>query len=285
MGREGRHAQPVAGVPEAAAGTREVAQPQRAVGVRGRESRASSRCSGSGCRNGRRAVPDRVAALRAGTARGPHVLPPHGDRAARLEDRLRATAEAQLRRGRLRGQGLGERQARRRAHRRLHGVQRGHHRRAASRGEQEIVVAVTDTTGPNQPKGKQSPNPSGIFYTPSSGIWQTVWLEPVRRRAAIDALKTTPDLATSTLAVEVTVKSAGNATVTAVARDAKGKQVGTVTGPANTTLTLPVPNPHLWTPDDPYLYELDVTARRRPRSRATSACGPSGSRTSAARRS
>lgn len=127
---------------------------------------------------------------------------------------------------------------------------------ALKRGEQEIVVAVTDTTGPHQPKGKQSPNPSGIFYTPSSGIWQTVWLEPVADKG-IDEIKTTPDLATSSLSVNV--KSAGTATVTAVARDAKGKQVGTVTGPANSTLKLQVPNPHLWTPDDPYLYKLDIT--------------------------
>ncbi|MGZ3146288.1 PA14 domain-containing protein [Lentzea chajnantorensis] len=127
---------------------------------------------------------------------------------------------------------------------------------ALKRGEQEIVVAVTDTTGPHQPKGKQSPNPSGIFYTPSSGIWQTVWLEPVADKG-IDGIKTTPDLATGTLTVNV--RSAGTGTVTAVARDARGKQVGTVTGPANADLALPVPNAHLWTPDDPYLYKLDVT--------------------------
>jgi hypothetical protein len=126
---------------------------------------------------------------------------------------------------------------------------------ALGRGEQEIVVAVTDTTGPHQPKGKQSRNPSGIFYTPSSGIWQTVWMEPVPDKG-IDEIKTTPDLATSSLAV--TVRSAGNATVTAVAKDARGRQVGTVTGPANSNLTLPVPNPHLWTPDDPYLYQLEI---------------------------
>lgn len=127
---------------------------------------------------------------------------------------------------------------------------------ALKRGQQEIVVAVTDTTGPNQPKGKQSPNPSGIFYTPSSGIWQTVWLEPVADKG-IDEIKTTPDLTTSSL--KVNVKSAGTGSVTAVARDARGKQVGTVTGPANADLTLPVPNAHLWTPDDPYLYKLDIT--------------------------
>ncbi|HEX8865021.1 MAG TPA: LamG-like jellyroll fold domain-containing protein, partial [Lentzea sp.] len=127
---------------------------------------------------------------------------------------------------------------------------------ALKRGEQEIVVAVTDTTGPHQPKGKQSPNPSGIFYTPSSGIWQTVWMEPVADKG-IDEIKTTPDLTTSSLSLNV--KSAGSATVTAIARDAQGNQVGSVTGPANSNLTLPVPNPHLWTPDDPYLYKLDIT--------------------------
>ncbi|CAM3534654.1 LamG-like jellyroll fold domain-containing protein [Kibdelosporangium persicum] len=124
-------------------------------------------------------------------------------------------------------------------------------------GEQEIVVGVTDTTGPHQPKGKQSRNPSGIFYTPSSGIWQTVWMEPVPD-AAVDELKLTPDVATSTLTVEV-ASASKSATVMVVARDAKGKQVGEVSGPANTKLTLPVPNAHLWTPDDPYLYKLDVT--------------------------
>ncbi|MET9633279.1 PA14 domain-containing protein [Lentzea sp. NPDC006480] len=130
---------------------------------------------------------------------------------------------------------------------------------ALKRGEQEIVVAVTDTTGPHQPKGKQSPDPSGIFYTPSSGIWQTVWLEPVPDKG-IDEIKTTPDLASSSLSLNV--KSAGSATVTAVARDARGKQVGSVTGPANSNLTLPVPDAHLWTPDDPYLYQLEITLGR-----------------------
>lgn len=65
-----------------------------------------------------------------------------------------------------------------------------------------LYVAVTDTTGPNQPVGKQSRNPSGIFYTPSSGIWQTVWLEPVPD-VAIDDIMLTPDVQAGTLAIEV----------------------------------------------------------------------------------
>ena len=50
-------------------------------------------------------------------------------------------------------------------------------------GEQEIVVEVYDETGGFQPRGKQVPNPRGIYYTPTTGIWQTVWIEPVPQMA------------------------------------------------------------------------------------------------------
>lgn len=128
-------------------------------------------------------------------------------------------------------------------------------------GPQEIVVAVTDTTGPNQPKGKQSTNPGGIVYTASSGIWQTVWLEPVAD-AAIDTLTTTPDIADKSLALTVDSSGASSsARIAAVARDAKGHVVGSVTGKPGQALRLPVRDQHLWTPDDPYLYDLQVTLR------------------------
>jgi hypothetical protein len=126
-------------------------------------------------------------------------------------------------------------------------------------GPQEIVVAVTDTAGRNQPLGKQSSAPGGIFYTQSSGIWQTVWMEPVAT-TAIDTLVTTPDIDTGTLALTVnSANASASARVKAVARDAKGRTVGSVTGPANSPLRLPVSNQHLWSPDDPYLYDLKVT--------------------------
>ncbi|MDT9695289.1 LamG-like jellyroll fold domain-containing protein [Streptomyces sp. P17] len=125
-------------------------------------------------------------------------------------------------------------------------------------GPQEIVVAVTDTGGANQPMGKQSTNPSGIFYTQTSGIWQTVWMEPVAP-SSIDDLVTTPDIDTGTLAVTVDSDDASPAArVEAVARDARGNVVGRVSGPANEQLTLPVARQRLWSPDDPYLYDLDV---------------------------
>ncbi|MBQ0825472.1 LamG-like jellyroll fold domain-containing protein [Streptomyces tagetis] len=126
-------------------------------------------------------------------------------------------------------------------------------------GPQEVVVAVTDTGGADQPTGKQSTDPGGIFYTQSSGIWQTVWMEPVAA-VAIDDLVTTPDIDTGTLAVTVaSADASGRARVEAVARDKRGKVVGKISGPANKELRLPVTRQHLWSPDDPYLYDLDVT--------------------------
>ena len=128
-------------------------------------------------------------------------------------------------------------------------------------GPQELIVAVTDTTSEQQPIGKQRANPSGIFYTPTSGIWQTVWIEPVPV-VTIDKVVATPDLADGSVGVVVSSASAGTSddfTIT-VREKNNGAIVGTATAKAGAEVDIAVPNAKLWSPDNPYLYDLDVAA-------------------------
>ncbi|MDB4898608.1 MAG: Beta-galactosidase, partial [Gemmatimonadetes bacterium] len=129
-------------------------------------------------------------------------------------------------------------------------------------GDQELVLAVYDPTDAfGQPRGKQVSKPEGIWYTPVTGIWQTVWLEPVPA-SSIERLAMTPDVAHGALRLTAFVRGAGGVgqRVEAVAT-ANGVEVGRVTGTAGSELRLPVPTPHLWNPDDPFLYDLRVTLR------------------------
>ncbi|MER6433433.1 PA14 domain-containing protein [Streptomyces sp900105245] len=125
---------------------------------------------------------------------------------------------------------------------------------------QELIVGVYDPTdaanGENPPIGKQRLDPSGIWYTPTSGIWQTVWLEPVASDH-VDQLKLTPNVDDGTLTVEPRGVRDG-LPVTATAYAGKRK-VATATGRTGEPLTLKIPHARLWSPDDPYLYDLKVS--------------------------
>ncbi|TDD84474.1 glycoside hydrolase family 2 [Saccharopolyspora karakumensis] len=121
---------------------------------------------------------------------------------------------------------------------------------------QRLTVAVSDgnETQP-YPVGKQRNDPGGILYTGASGIWQTVWLEPVAP-AHITGLDITPDLTGFGLTADA---AAGNGEQVEIAvRDAEGNEVTRTSGPAREPVRVDVPQPHLWTPDDPYLYDLTV---------------------------
>lgn len=104
--------------------------------------------------------------------------------------------------------------------------------------------------------GKQRLDPSGIWYTPSSGIWQTVWMEPVAADH-VDDLKLTPDVAKE----QLTVETGGVRDGLPVKADvyAGKRKIATATGTSGTPLTVKIKNPHLWSPDDPYLYDLKVS--------------------------
>lgn len=128
-------------------------------------------------------------------------------------------------------------------------------------GNEELVVAVTDPTEADQPRGKQSLKPEGIFYTASSGIWQTVWLEPVPE-VCIDELRLTPDLEAGCLRLRVAVSQMDTELhVEASAWDGK-TLAGSVSGDPNVELSLPVAHPKSWSPDQPFLYDLQVVLKR-----------------------
>ncbi|MET7776532.1 PA14 domain-containing protein [Streptomyces mirabilis] len=128
---------------------------------------------------------------------------------------------------------------------------------------QELIVGVYDPTdaasGENPPLGKQRLDPSGIWYTPTSGIWQTVWMEPVAPDH-VDSLKLTPDVDGGRLTVEPKGVRDG-LPVTATAYEG-GRKVATATGRTGQLLTLKIAHPRLWSPDDPFLYDLRVSVGR-----------------------
>ncbi len=127
-------------------------------------------------------------------------------------------------------------------------------------GPQELIVRVYDPTdGGGQPRGKQTLYPGGIMYTSTSGIWQPVWLEPVPATSSIASLKLVPDIDNARLAVSANVSGiTSGITVSAVAHIGTNV-VGKISGAPGATLWLPVPNPNLWSPTNPFLYDLDVT--------------------------
>ncbi len=132
----------------------------------------------------------------------------------------RAAGVAALRRGGLRGDGGRERQEVGRHRGGYDGFTFDITEALNKTGANELVVAVWDPTDAGtQPRGKQVRKPGGIFYTPTSGIWQTVWLEPVRRPTS-KTLKITPDVDEGSVTVRpITPAILGGASVEVSVRD------------------------------------------------------------------
>ena len=125
--------------------------------------------------------------------------------------------------------------------------------------EQELQVAVWDPTNGGQPNGKQSVSPSGIWYTPNSGIWQTVWLEPVSP-THIESYEPIPDIDNSS--VSINVKTSALCTLTLKVKDGDNI-IAEQTGTSDQTFVLSIPSPKLWSPDEPNLYNLDITVNEQ----------------------
>lgn len=130
-------------------------------------------------------------------------------------------------------------------------------------GKVTVYIKVVDSTDEgSQPVGKQRRYPVGngdINYTSTSGIWQTVWMEPVEKSYIAD-IRTTPDLDNSEFTFDVILKGtiSGNVSVSIFEGD---KEVASSSMPAAavTRLTIPVSNPKLWSPEAPNLYGVKVT--------------------------
>ena len=124
------------------------------------------------------------------------------------------------------------------------------------KGDNELVVRVLDATDVGyQPCGKQRSKARGIWYTPVSGIWQTVWLEPVPQ-TRIKRVYCHPDIKAGTVTVEtLSDHLAGTTEVRLI--DNKGKVMARAEASLLPVLTLPQPV-KLWTPDDPNLYDIEV---------------------------
>ncbi|HEX9727908.1 MAG TPA: glycoside hydrolase family 2 TIM barrel-domain containing protein [Gemmatimonadales bacterium] len=130
---------------------------------------------------------------------------------------------------------------------------------ALAEGDQELVVAVWDPTNSgSQPRGKQVLDPRSIWYTAVTGIWQTVWLEPVPAEH-IDDLVVVPDIDAGTVRVALTTNGdAPSVRVTATVL-ADGQVIATTTQPMGEEVTLGIPDPRLWSPTTPFLYGLEVS--------------------------
>ncbi len=122
-------------------------------------------------------------------------------------------------------------------------------------GENELVVAVWDPTNKHwQQKGKQKLNQRLIYYTPTSGIWQTVWLEAVPQNY-IRKCTVTPDIDNESVEVSVFTEKEAEIQITVVEDK---KDIISVKGKGNEKIFIPINHPRLWGPDNPFLYDLKI---------------------------
>lgn len=127
------------------------------------------------------------------------------------------------------------------------------------KNNQKLVVRVWDPSDKGyQPRGKQTSNPEGIWYTPVTGIWQTVWLELVATNH-ITSVKSIPNIDNGTMNVTVGTSVPCNTSIVEVNLLDKGQVVASAKGIQGKELRLAVQNPTLWDTSNPYLYDMKVS--------------------------
>ena len=131
-----------------------------------------------------------------------------------------------------------------------------------TKDQEEIVVCVSDPTdGSFQPRGKQVRKPHGIWYTPITGIWQTVWIEPVPRHH-LQSVSIVPDVDREEVRLRIhhAGSRSGKAKFDIKVEAFEGNQriASSQTPAGSTEIRLPIKNPKLWSPESPYLYRLEL---------------------------
>ncbi len=129
-------------------------------------------------------------------------------------------------------------------------------------GDQELVVKVWDPTDEGfQARGKQVNRPRSIWYTPVTGIWQTVWMEPVAP-THIASLKIVPNIDGSTVTIKAATDGAtGNEMIVAKVKDGS-RVIGEGRALLGEAVLVQVPDAKLWSPESPFLYDLEVSVVR-----------------------
>lgn len=134
---------------------------------------------------------------------------------------------------------------------------------AINAGELDLMVRVTDCTdAASHSRGKQRTKRGGIWYTPQSGIWQTVWLEHVPI-SGIEKLTLVPHVQTGEIEVTVHTYPSGQSPQVHQAEvriSSGGAEVGVANVPVNKPTRITIPEPLLWSPENPHLYDMAVTA-------------------------
>ena len=129
----------------------------------------------------------------------------------------------------------------------------------AGKTTHKLVVRVWDPTNAGfQPRGKQVNNPESIWYTPVTGIWQTVWIEPVSANN-ITAIKSIPCIESNSLNITVSTSNCNSSDIIEVKVLDKGQVVAMAKGLSGKELRLSVNSPTLWDTNNPYLYDMKVT--------------------------
>jgi beta-galactosidase/beta-glucuronidase len=128
--------------------------------------------------------------------------------------------------------------------------------------ENELRVSVWDPTDKGkQERGKQSLKPKIVFYTAVSGIWQTVWLESVSE-VYIESCKILPDIDNSQISVEATIVGDRSGEIFRVRVNDPSVKATIAEAIGDTKVVLDIPNAKLWSPEDPFLYDVTLTMER-----------------------